>query len=89
MFGLCLPSHTIYIVSADGTRESTIIGDYTSRQEIRKAIGKWIAQAIQYRVKKRNTDFENWESIEYVDDRTKEVLYQCSVQECLDEIGYK
>lgn len=88
MFGLCLPSHQIRIVKDDGKKQSIMCADCSTKQEVRKEAGEWISKAIEYQVKQRKTEFESWKEIEYINDRTDEVLYTCSIEECLKEIDY-
>lgn len=89
MFGLCLPSHQVRIIKDDGTRQSIMCTDCSTKQEVRKEAGEWIAKEIEFQTKRRRTDFENWKGIEYINDRTNEVLYECSIDDCLNEINYK
>lgn len=89
MFGLCLPSHQIKIVKDDGTEESISCTDCSTKKQVREEAGDLIVRAIEYQVKHRKTDFENWKAVKYVSDKTGEVIYECTVEECLQEVNYR
>lgn len=75
-----MPTHTLYVICKDGSRENIMMADFSTKKEIRKEVKSY----IQMLIKHNKTSYENWVGIEYCD-RNENVLYQCSMDEIMGE----
>lgn len=75
-----LPTHSIYVIDANGHRENIMMTDCATKQEVRAEVKSY----IQMLIKNNKTSYEDWTSIEYVD-RNEKVLYACSIEECMED----
>lgn len=73
-----LPSHTIYLVKEDGTKENVCICDCSTKKEVREEV----KDLINYYSKTMDTSI--YVKAQYVDKNDK-VLYECTIEECLVE----
>ena len=76
MFGL--PTHTIYLIKKDGSRENVCMTDCSTKIEVRLEVRNLIQEYY-------NDKVEEFEKAEYVD-KNNNVLYECSINECMEEL---
>ena len=76
MFGLCLPTHTLYLVDKDGNEENVSMSDCSTKQEVRDEIKDIINMYAKHQ------DVSKYKSVRYKD-KNDRVLYECSIEECM------
>ena len=73
-----LPSHAIYLVKKDGTKENVSMTDCSTKKEVREEV----KDLIKYYSKTMDTSI--YVKAQYFD-RNGSLLYECTVEECLNE----
>lgn len=74
---LGLPTHWVYLVKKDGTRENVENADFSTKLEFRKAVKELIEMYS------KNIDTSIYEKAQYTNNN-KEVLYECTIAECME-----
>lgn len=74
-----LPSHEILVVKDDGTKESIMCTDCSTKKEVRKEVEDYILNLIKH----CKTYYEEWSWFQYVD-HDKNVLYEFSIEEIFE-----
>lgn len=72
-----LPSHSIYLVKKDGTRVNVSMSDCSTKKEVREEVKEIIENYYDDQI-------GNYAKAQYVD-RNDNILYECSIEECLNE----
>ena len=74
-----LPTHNIYLVKRDGTKESIMIGDCSTSKEVRDEVRYSIDMMSKHK------DISEYIKAEYTNNNG-DVLYTCTIEECMEEL---
>lgn len=70
-----LPTHSIYFIKKDGTRENVEMADYSTKTEVREAVNELMNEYY-------NDKVEEFVKAQYVD-KNDNILYECTIEECM------
>ena len=71
------PTHTIYLIKKDGSRENISMCDCSTKKEVREQVKEIVTNYCKQLAKE-------CEKAQYVD-KNDIVLYECTIQECMEE----
>jgi hypothetical protein len=74
-----LPTHSIYLIKKDGTKENCAIIDCSTKAEVREFVKElketWTSVNFE----------ETYVKAQYVDGKDN-VIYECTIKECMEEL---
>lgn len=76
---LSLPTHWVFLVRKDGTRENVMNADFSTKAEFRKDVKKLIEKYS------KNIDTSVYEKAQYLLFNQETVIYECTIAECMEE----
>ncbi len=87
MFGI--PTHEVKVIYKDNTKESMMIADFSSKEELKKEVKGEYERILKCKgeyANKNNCNPLDWKTIQYCTfDKEQRVIYECSIEEILKE----
>lgn len=73
-----MPSHTIYLIKVNGERINVCMCDCSTKKEVRQEVKRLIQEYYDDKI-------NEYIKAQYVD-KNDNVLYECTIKECMEEL---